>query len=524
MNPNLFSNRTPGAIAPATDTVNNAGGRAYSRKPEEALAQYAATGCFGSTFYVKAEDQLAKVLKLAGKCSPQWVAKCAVYARERGLMKDMPAVLCAWLAKVDVAMLRNVFHRCIDNGKMLRNFVQAVRSGVTGRKSFGTAVKRLVREWFETRTNEQLFHASIGERPSLGDIVKMVHPKPKDEARRLMFAYLMGKPVVALGLLPEVVQKLEGARIGACDPPDVNFQLLTSMNLTPAQWGRICDHASWTTLRMHLNTFARHGCFDDTARVMRAITRLTDPELIRRAKPMPYQLLSAYLHADENVPQGLTLALGQAAELALANVPELPPNIVVGVDVSGSMGGPITGARGSATSKMRCVDVAALIGCAILRKNPTARVLPFDNRLHTERIRGGSMLDMAKTLAGFGGGGTDCSLPLQFAARALQPVDAVVIVSDNESWIDTRTGTLFARYSSPVMAAWREVQQRSPNCKLVCIDLTPIESKQTVDEPNVLNVGGFSDAVFDVIAAFLSSNKSWTENIEASVDLQKTDR
>lgn len=518
MNPNLFRT-TPGALVPAADTTNNAGGVAYSRSPEEALAQFAATGCFGSTFYVKDEDQLADTLKLAAACSPEWVAKCAVYARERGLMKDMPAILCAYLAKSDVAMLRRVFHRCIDNGKMLRNFVQAVRSGVTGRKSFGTAVKRLIREWFDARTNEQLFHASIGEKPSLGDIIKMVHPKPKDEARRLMYAYIMGKPVVALGMLPEVVQQLEGSRLGACEPPDVNFQLLTSMSLTPAQWARICDKASWTTLRMNLNTFARHGCFNDSGRVARVIARLTDPDEIRRAKPMPYQLFSAYLYADENVPQGITMALAQAADLALANVPTLPPNVFVGVDVSSSMQSAITGARGSATSKMRCIDVAALIGCAILRKNPTAKLIPFDTSVHRGRLLGASVLDMARTLATFGGGGTRCALPVHEAVVSPTPVDAVVIVSDNESWIGDG-----ASRSTETMTAWRALQQRSPNAKLVCIDLTPNKSRQVVDERNVLSVGGFSDAVFDVIAAFLSSNKTWTENIAASVDLSKTTR
>ena len=33
--------------------------------------------------------------------------------------------------------MKAVFPRVIDNGKMLRNFVQVVRSGTVGRKSFG---------------------------------------------------------------------------------------------------------------------------------------------------------------------------------------------------------------------------------------------------------------------------------------------------------------------------------------------------------------------------------------------------
>jgi 60 kDa SS-A/Ro ribonucleoprotein len=64
-------------------------------------------------------------------------------------MKEMPALLCAILAARNPTLLACIFGRVIDDGKMLRNFVQIIRSGVTGRKSLGSAPKRLVRSWFE---------------------------------------------------------------------------------------------------------------------------------------------------------------------------------------------------------------------------------------------------------------------------------------------------------------------------------------------------------------------------------------
>src|SRR5438477_263820 len=74
-------------------------------------------------------------------------------------------------------------------------------------------------------------------------------------------------------------------------------------------------------------------------------------------------------------------ALRQAAELACDNVPQLPGPVVIGLDVSGSMSSPITGFRGAgATSRMRCVDVAALFAAAIVRRNPGSLIVPFDTR------------------------------------------------------------------------------------------------------------------------------------------------
>src|ERR1043165_9356147 len=105
-------------------------------------------------------------------------------------MKDMPALLLAVLASKDVRLLAQVFPRVVDNGKMLRNFVQIVRSGQAGRKSLGTAPKRLVREWLEAREPSAVFRASVGQAPSFADILKMVHPRPKDAEREALYGYM----------------------------------------------------------------------------------------------------------------------------------------------------------------------------------------------------------------------------------------------------------------------------------------------------------------------------------------------
>ena len=53
------------ALIPQTDTVNSENAPAYALAPKQALAQYAATGCFGRTFYAAADEQLTRVRFLA---------------------------------------------------------------------------------------------------------------------------------------------------------------------------------------------------------------------------------------------------------------------------------------------------------------------------------------------------------------------------------------------------------------------------------------------------------------------------
>ncbi len=127
-----------GKLLPKADTVNEAGGQAYAFDPQHALAQYAATGCLNATFYAGEHDQLAKVLELCGKIEPEFIARTALFARQRGFMKDMPALLLAVLSVRSPGLMAEIFDRVLDNPRMLRNFVQIMRSGVVGRKSLGS--------------------------------------------------------------------------------------------------------------------------------------------------------------------------------------------------------------------------------------------------------------------------------------------------------------------------------------------------------------------------------------------------
>ncbi len=322
-NKQLFKSQ-PGRLPPETNACNEAGGKAYALSPKAALAQYAATGCLNATFYAHAEMQLDTVLGLCAAVEPAFIAKTAVYARRRGQMKDMPALLTAWLAQHGPDFLEPAFAKVIDNGRMLRNFVQILRSGAVGRKSLGSRPKRLVQNWLNSHTDAQLLSASVGNDPSLADVLKMVHPKPATPERTALYAWLIGKPHDPT-LLPEAIQALERFRNDVEAPvPDVPFELLTALPLRPQHWVAIACQAPWQMTRMNLNTFARHEVFKVGGMAQRIAERLRDPAAIRRARVFPYQLLSAYTMTDAAVPEKVRDALQDALDVALENVPELP--------------------------------------------------------------------------------------------------------------------------------------------------------------------------------------------------------
>ncbi|KQW55842.1 vWA domain-containing protein [Variovorax sp. Root411] len=487
-----------GALQPAADIRNEAGGAAYALSPKHRLAQFAATGCLNNTFYAQAQDQLDAVLALAREVDPLFVAKTAVYARRAGRMKDMPALLAATLAVRDVSLLAKVFGRVIDNGKMLRNFVQMLRSGAAGRKSLGTRPKKLVQQWLLEATEAQLLNAAVGNTPSLADVVKMVHPKPAEAWRAAWFAWLIDRPY-ALEALPPVTQAFERfKRDRTQDVPDVPFQMLTALELNTQAWAQIAQRGSWQMVRQNLNTFARHGVFALPGLAEAVAAKLRDPLAVAKARVLPYQLMAAWKAAGADVPHVVKEALQDAMELALANVPQFEGRVVVCPDVSGSMSSPVTGHRGSATTTVRCIDVAALVAAAVLRRNADARVLPFETKVVSLQLNPrDSVMTNAAKLAAVGGGGTSCSAPLALLNREKAHADLVVLVSDNESWADPARGR-----GTATMQEWAAFKKRNPKARMVCIDIQPYATTQAQERGDVLNIGGFSDEVFKLLAVY----------------------
>ncbi|CAH1673017.1 MULTISPECIES: TROVE domain-containing protein [unclassified Chelatococcus] len=505
-----------GKLIPQTDCVNHEGARAYALTPHQALAQLAATGTFNTTFYAEPREQLDEVLKLAWQVEPEFVAKTAVYAFERGFMKDMPALLLAALSMMPGPEFSRAFPRIVRNGKMVRNFVQVMRSGVTGRKSLGSRPKRLVQGWLEQADDIEIMRAAVGNDPSLADIIKMVHPKPSSASREALYGYLIGRPYDVLAV-PDVVKAFEAFKRDPSLPvPPVPFQMLTAMPLSKAHWVEIADKAGWQMLRQNLNTFARHGVFEAEGFTERLAGRLADADEVRRARVFPYQLMVAFTMVETGVPVAIKDALQDAMEIALANVPEIEGNVVVCPDVSGSMRSPATGYRQGATSTVRCVDVATLVAAALLRANRTARVLPFEQDVVAIDLnpRDTVMTNAAK-LAAIGGGGTNCSAPLQRLADEKAKVDLVVFVSDNQSWVD---GVSHSHHGTATMQAWNRIKVRNPAAKLVCIDIQPNTTTQAKGRADILNVGGFSDQVFTLVAAMARSGQDrdhWVKTIDA---------
>jgi 60 kDa SS-A/Ro ribonucleoprotein len=296
--------------------------------------------------------------------------------------------------------------------------------------------------------------------------------------------------------------------------------------------------------------------------------RLRDADAIARARVFPYQLMVAHAQAGADVPAAVREALHDAMEIATRNVPAVDGRVYVCPDVSGSMHSAVTGYRKGATTAVRCLDVAALVAACVLRTNRSAEVIPFSDdvvrcpplsprdtvmtnaaklaALRCEDVAAqvagpvqrtnraaevrpdsvdvvacpplnprDSVMTNARVLAGLPSGGTNCSAPLRLLNDRKATGDLVIFVSDNESWVDRVAGR-----GTATMEQWATFKARNPRAKLVCIDLQPYGTVQATGDgrDDVLNVGGFGDAVFEVVAEFAAGRLGgdhWVRVVEA---------
>jgi len=487
-----------------TTVRNEAGGKAYENTAKHALAQIACTGYFQDTFYAS-DEQILQTLKnkveevIKEPDGFTFIAKLAVYSRNKAHMKDMPSFLCAILAKhKQTDLLKKVFAKCVNNAKQLRSFIQISRSmeiNVSRR-----SIKNLVRQWFNSVSDIEMLNATVGNSPSLTDIIKMCHVKVDGKPKKALLNYILGTKYNSEDL-PGFVHAFENFKKGVCSdvPEGLDFRLLdcvSDYNQLKQMWTKQASRKNWHFIRMNLNNFFKYGVLQDKKALNNICNTLRDCSSV---KYMPYQVFTAYNNINENMPVEIREALHDAMEKSVNNVPAFSGDLAICVDISSSMLSTV-----SHKSKATFVEIAALFTASILRVNPRAKVVPFNNSVNTNlRLEPrDTVLTNANKIAQIASGGTRCESALEYLNTYGVP-DNIVFISDNQSWVSHSPDyTPYTGYQRE----WNKILKKNPKCRMVCLDIAPYITSQCKDNSNVLKVGGFSDSVFEVAKEFLENS------------------
>ena len=186
--------------------------------------------------------------------------------------------------------------------------------------------------------------------------------------------------------------------------------------------------------------------------------------------------------------QRIVDALSDTYDLALKAYPSTSKNILVAVDISGSMNHSVNGMQ------MTASQIANVLGVTILKTEEEAEMVWFDTNLSSPTIgRRTSIDDVLKKSPH--GGGTDCAQAFVHALKTKVKYDAIIILTDSETWAGGTHGLQLLN-----------TYRKSINQNVKVIEVAMVANPATtlpVDDKNVLRVVGFDASVVDVIQSYL---------------------
>jgi 60 kDa SS-A/Ro ribonucleoprotein len=240
------------------------------------------------------------------------------------------------------------------------------------------------------------------------------------------------------------------------------------------------------------------------------IDRMTSEDAIRGSKihPMHY-LLAAKNYAagygfrgslSWNTDGRVVDALDEGFYKSFANVESTGKAFMLGIDVSGSMSWPITG------SNITCAEAAGAMAVVIARTESVHFMHGFTSadRYHRSASVEGfvdlgisandTLNSVMNKVQKNNFGGTDCAVPMLYAAANDIMVDTFVVLTDNETW---------AGNIKPVQALQSYRETHNPNAKLVVVGMT--STGFSIADPNdsgMLDVVGFDANILPIISEF----------------------
>lgn len=515
---NTADARSRAGVGPvkSTTTTTTFGGIFRAARDEKSELFLAAVSDFGgeSSFYETADARVKRISALVHTVALsdlEWLKGFTFWLRNEANMRTV-AYTIALEGAVALHKAGKPGARQLVAGSLLRadepGEALAWWMATQGRK-IPSAVKRGIADAFVRSTNEfslaRYDTSSHGFR--FGDIIELVHPKPKDGKQSELFKHALDRrrnagsvPSESLTLLNKRAELLalspEEKRAVVLDPESTllkdagaTWELLGSTisgGMDAKAWEAVIPSMGYMALLRNLRNFEEKGV---SKKVLDGVaTRLADPEQVAKSRQLPFRFLSAYRavtgyvdpYSYSPVPKSagslrFVYPLEQALDQSLANVPELDGDTLILVDRSGSMYG-----SPSKKTQLNFADSAAVFGTALALRANKATLVEFGSGSNEIKFaKSDSMLKLVESFKSMGGTST---------ARAVQAHykpgvhTRVIIITDEQT---TYGG-------DPLALVGKNVPCYTWN-------LAGYRTGQGVSGPNRTYLGGLSDQAFKLI-------------------------
>lgn len=467
-----------------TKTKNLAGGEAYKTDPKFELASILLTSMVQDQAYRDANGTIDQVKKLIPKVGPLFAAKAALYARNEFGMRSITHVVAAEIAKSVKGLkwtkhfFTQVFRRPDD---MLETVAAYAGSGSI--HPLPGALKKGIRNSFEKFSEYQLAkYRGEGKSVKLVDLVNLTHPKGSEKLKKLMTGELKSVNTWETKLT-QSGQNAENADEKA--------------ELKDAAWKELLSENKLGYLALLRNV--RNIFQQSPESVDWLCEQLINQEAIKKSLVFPYQIFLALNEVKKaKPPRPVVVALTNALDLSLSNVPKFAGKTLICLDNSGSMAQAVT-QKGSTV----VADVAALFAATLYKSNDADLIVFSDEATYVSPNPTDSLASIAKeAMASLRPAGTDFTSIF----RVIQPVvyDRIVFLSDMQGWMGSGTPTRqFNDYC----------QKTGARPFVFSFDLAGYGTLQLPSD-RVACLAGFSDKTLDVMKHLEEDKNALVKKIE----------
>jgi hypothetical protein len=490
------------------DVVNHEGAAAAALTPAVELYAAVATAALNDQFYEKADTRLLRLRELVAQNEPGFVARLAVYAREKMYLRSVPLVLCVELAQVHRGdnlvsrLVGRVVQRADEITELLAFY--ALANQRKGPKTLNRLSKQLQKGLALAFNRFDGYQLAKYDRPGLvrlRDALFLVHPQAKSPAQQALFDQLVR------GELPTpYTWETELSALGQQTFTD-EAERQTAFRL---KWEELIVSGKLGYMALLRNLRNILEAEVSAAAVEQVVAALTEPAAVRRSKQLPFRFLAAYRELLA-VRSGHVARLLTALETAIAHSVDnlrgfaAHTRVVVACDVSGSMQQPV-----SARSKVLYYDIGLVLGMLLQSRCANVVTGIFGNTWKRIALPQQGVLANVQELyrrEGEVGYSTNGYLVVQDLIRYREQVDKVMIFTDCQLWDSTNMGENIAK-------EWRQYRRTvAPKARLYLFDLAGHGTAplQVREQDGVALIAGWSDKVFEVLEALENGGSALTE-------------
>ncbi len=540
-------------VTPQTEAVpgkpmeqNNAGGFSFVVDDWTRFERFLILGSDKGTYYVGerklTQDNAAVVVKCLKEDALRAVKLIADISDAGRAPKNDPAIFAYALATMHTpAHLKDQMYaalpKIVRTGTHLFQFAAAVDA----LRGWGAGLRKAVGRWYTSKDRESLGYqlAKYQQRDgwSHRDVLRLCHVSGKeDPGHRAAIRWAVAgkdalgartvtrgkgdKAVVKVyeglfgGDVPQAIRALEALK-AAPDEKSAAIQIRefgdkatremvpTQFLSSPNVWEALLVTMPMTAMLRNLATMTRVGLLAPLADATKTVCeRLRDRERLKKARVHPLAILMALktyqsgksVKGDSTwVPvQQVCDALDDAFYLAFDAVEPTGKRWMFGLDVSGSMSAQIAGMQ------MSCCEAATALAMVSARIEPYSFTGRFNLGFQPVPFGKTTRLDEAmKYTNAINGGGTDCSLPMVYAAENKINVDTFCVLTDSETW----GGKIH-----PFQALKQYRDKMGIPAKLIVAGMTSAEfTIADKDDAGMLDVVGFSTDCPALMADFSRS-------------------